>query len=315
MGNEAFKFHGSCVALPTPFRYGTVDFPALKALCYRQIDAGTAALLPCSATGEATLLTPGEYHRVVKATVFVAGGRVPVIAGVGNNSTQTSIEIARSAELAGARALLCVAPHYLKPTQAGLIVHFRAIHDAVGIPIILCDAPSRSACPMANVTIKRLADLPRVVGLKNATSNIPRVKQLRRRLGDRFILLSGDDASQAAYRLAGGNGCISVTANVAPALCSALQEACDQHDDVAAARLEQILAPLHAAMFLEPDPIPVKRALNRLKLIEDGLRLPLTPLSPAADLRLAEVLQAILPMEKATRPIASGRPRVKPRAA
>ncbi len=316
MGKAELRIHGSCVALPTPFRYGTVDFQALEALCHRQIDAGTAALVPCGTTGEAPLLSPGEHLRVVEATVAAAGGRVPVIAGAGSNNTQTAVELARAAEQAGARALLCVTPYYLKPTQAGLVAHFTAIHDAVGLPIILYDVPSRTACPMADVTIKRLADLPRIVGLKDATGDIPRVKLLRRRLGERFILLSGDDASQAAFRLAGGDGCISVTANVAPVLCAALQDACGRRDGDAIARLEAILAPLHSAMFLEANPIPVKRALHRMRLMVDGLRLPLTPLSPAADAQLAEVLRTVLPLEEEeSRRGASGRCLVQPRAA
>jgi 4-hydroxy-tetrahydrodipicolinate synthase len=298
MRKSDFGLQGSCVALPTPFRYGTVDFLALEALCHRQIDAGTAALVPCGTTGEAPLLTPVEQQRVVEATVAAAAGRVPVIAGAGSNNTHTAIELARAAEQAGAQALLCVTPYYLKPTQAGLIAHFTAIHDAVGLPIILYDVPSRTACPIADVTIKRLADLPRVVGLKDATGDIPRVKQLRRRLGDRFILLSGDDDSQAAFRLAGGDGCISVTANVTPHLCAALQEACARRDKDAVMRLEAILVPLHKALFLEANPIPVKRALFRLGLAVDGLRLPLTPLSPAADAQLAEVLKRVLPLEE-----------------
>jgi 4-hydroxy-tetrahydrodipicolinate synthase len=299
VGKPDFSIHGSCVALPTPFRYGTVDFLALEALCHRQIDAGTAALVPCGTKGEAPLLTLEEHRRVVEATVVAAGGRIPVIAGAGSNNTQTAVELARASEQAGAQALLCVTPYYLKPTQAGLIAHFTAIHDAVDLPIVLYDVPSRTACPMADVTIKRLADLPRIVGLKDATGDIPRVKLLRRRLGDRFILLSGDDASQAAFRLAGGDGCISVTANVAPALCAALQEACDRRDVDAIARLEAILAPLHTAMFLEANPIPVKRALHRMGCMVDGLRLPLTPLSPAADTQLADVLRTVLPLEEA----------------
>ena len=316
MDKSNFRIQGSCVALPTPFRYGTVDFLALEALCHRQIDAGTAALVPCGTTGEAPLLTPGEHRRVVEATVAAAGGRVPVIAGAGSNNTQTAVELARAAEQAGAQALLCVTPYYLKPTQTGLIAHFTAIHDAVDLPIILYDVPSRTACPMADVTIKRLAVLPRVVGLKDATGDIPRVKQLRRRLGDRFILLSGDDASQAAFRLAGGDGCISVTANVTPALCAALQKACDQRDVEAIARLEAILAPLHVAMFLEANPIPVKRALHRLGLMVDGLRLPLTPLSTVADVQLAEAMKVVLPLEeKSSCPAVSGRGVSRPRAA
>jgi 4-hydroxy-tetrahydrodipicolinate synthase len=316
MSKKELRLHGSCVALPTPFRYGTVDFLALEALCLRQIDHGTAALVPCGTTGEAPLLSPGEHHRVVASTVRAAAGRIPVIAGAGSNNTQTSVELARSAELAGAQALLCVTPYYLKPTQTGLIAHFQAIHEAVGIPIIVYDVPSRTACPMADVTIKRLAELPRIVGLKDATGDIERVGRLRRRLGDRFLLLSGDDATQAAFRLAGGDGCISVTANVAPALCAALQKACDRRDSAAIARLESILAPLHAALFLEPNPIPLKRALHRLGLMVDGLRLPLTPLSPVVDAHLAKVLQTVRPLEEeeALR-VVPGRPFFRPRAA
>ena len=298
MGKPDFRIHGSCVALPTPFRYGTVDFLALEALCHRQIDAGTAALVPCGTTGEAPLLTPAEHRRVVEATVAATGGHVPVIAGAGSNNTQTAVELARASEQAGAQALLCVTPYYLKPTQAGLVAHFTAIHDAVGLPIVLYDVPSRTACPMADVTITRLAELPRIVGLKDATGDIPRVKLLRRRLGNGFSLLSGDDATQAAFRRAGGDGCISVTANVAPALCVALQKACDQRDVEAIARLEATLAPLHAAMFLEANPIPVKRALYRLGLMVDGLRLPLTPLSAIADVQLAQVLKTVMPLEE-----------------
>ena len=317
MGNRIFKLHGPCVALPTPFRDGAVDFPALEKLCHRQIARGTAALVPCGPTGEAPLLTPGEHHRIVERTVAAAAGRVPVIAGAGSNNTQTSVELARSAELAGAQALLCITPYYLEPTQAGLIAHFQAIHEAVRIPIILHDVPSRTARPMADLTIERLAELPRIVGLKDATGDIARVERIRWRLGDRFLLLSGDDATQAAHRLAGGDGCISVTANVTPALSAALHKACDRVQTEAVARLESILAPLHAALFLEANPIPVKRALHRLGLMVDGLRLPLTPLGAMGDMKLARALQAVLPMEKEAEAVrvVSGRPPVSSRAA
>ena len=243
-------------------------------------------------------MTADEHHRVVARTVAAAAGRVPVIAGAGSNNTATAVELARSAERAGASALLCVTPPYLKPTQAGMMVHFRTIHDAVGLPIILYDVPSRTACALDDVTIRRLAELPRIVGLKDATGDIPRVARLRRRLGDEFLLLSGDDASQAAFRLAGGDGCISVTANVVPVLCAALHRACDERLDADIQWYEQLLAPLHAALFLEANPIPLKRALSRLGLMGDGLRLPLTPLSLEADRKLERVLKAILPAEE-----------------
>ena len=165
--------HGSSAALPTPYSLGQVDFAALEALCNRLIDRGIAALVPCGTTGEAPLLTPDEHHRVVAQTVAAAAGRVPVIAGAGSNNTGTAVELARSAERAGAQALLCVTPPYLKPTQAGMIVHFRTIHDAVGIPVILYDVPSRTACALDDVTIRRLAEPPRIVGLKDATGDVP----------------------------------------------------------------------------------------------------------------------------------------------
>ena len=298
MGNKVFKLRGPCVALPTPFRDGAVDLPALERLCHRQIDHGTAALVPCGPTGEAPLLTAGEHHRIVERTVAVSAGRVPVIAGAGSNSTQTSIERARSAELAGAQALLCITPYCLQPTQAGLIAHFQAIHDAVGIPIIVHDVPARIARPLPDATIERLAELPRIMGLNDATGDVERLRRLRWRLGDRLALLSGCDATQTSHRLAGGDSCISVTANVAPALSAALHKACERRETEAVGRLEGILAPLHAALFLEADPIPVKRALHRLGLMVDGLRLPLTPLSAMADMKLAKVLQVVLPMEK-----------------
>jgi 4-hydroxy-tetrahydrodipicolinate synthase len=292
------RCHGASPALPTPYAMGKVDFDALEAFCNRLIDRGIAALVPCGTTGEATLLTADEHHRVVARTVAAANGRVPVIAGAGSNNTATAVELARSAERAGASALLCVTPPYLKPTQAGMMVHFRTIHDAVGLPIILYDVPSRTACALDDVTIRRLAELPRIVGLKDATGDIPRVARLRRRLGDEFLLLSGDDASQAAFRLAGGDGCISVTANVVPVLCAALHRACDEKLDADIQWYEQLLAPLHAALFLEANPIPLKRALSRLGLMGDGLRLPLTPLSLEADRKLERVLKTIMPAEE-----------------
>lgn len=298
MSPRSLRFGGALAALPTPYRFGCVDFAALEALCGRLIDRGVSGLVPCGTTGEAALLTAGEQHRVIAATVAAASGRVPVMAGVGSNNTATAIELARTAEQAGADALLCVAPYYIKPTPSGLMAHFTAIHDATRLPIVLYDVPSRTACPLTDVVIGRLAGLPRIVGLKDATADIPRVQRLRRRLGTQFMLLSGDDHSQSAFRAAGGDGCISVTANVAPALCAALHAAHDGHWRDHAATVELMLRPLHEALFLETNPIPLKRALCRLGLIEDGLRLPLTPLSATADRQLATVLDAISPAEE-----------------
>ena len=307
---------GSIAALPTPYRFGRVDLDALADLCTRLIDRGTSALVPCSTTGEASLLTLEEQHLVVARTVAATAGRVPVIAGAGSNNTGTDVVLARSAEKAGASALLCVTPFYMKPSQNGIVAHFQAIHDAVSLPILLCDVPSRTGCALADVTVRRLAELPRIRGLEDATGNIPRVPRLRRRLRNGFLLLSGDDPTQGAFRRAGGDGCISVTANVAPALCAALHRACDAGNTREIARLEHVLAPLHAALFLESNPIPLKRALHRLGLMGDGLRLPATPLGPLADQKLMRILEAVdaAEREEALRFASASHPR-QPRAA
>jgi 4-hydroxy-tetrahydrodipicolinate synthase len=310
------RMHGVGAALPTPYRFGRVDLDAFEGLCHRLIGGGVSMLTPCGTTGEAALLTMAEQRQLIQAAVRAAAGRVPVIAGAGSNNTATAVELACSAEAAGASALLCVTPAYLKPTQAGVIAHFRAIHDAVEIPVILYDVPARTACPLTDLSVKRLAELPRVIGLKDATADVPRVGRLRRRLGKEFLLLSGDDATQSCFRAAGGDGCISVTANVVPALCAALHRAHDRDRPDEIERLERILRPLHAALFLEPNPIPLKRALHSLKLIEDGLRLPLTPLSPQANHHLAAVLDRIMPAERVEMArFAAAHPLTAPRAA
>lgn len=290
--------HGSVASLPTPYRQGRVDLPALERLCQRLIGRGVGALVPCGTTGEGSLLTAEEHRQVVATTVAAAEGRVPVIAGAGSNNTQVALEMARAAEDAGASAILAVTPFYLQPSQAGIAAHFRSIHDAVGIPLILSDVPARTGCALGDGTLSRLAELPRVVGLEDATADIPRVSRLRRRLGPDFLLLSANDATQAAFRIAGGDGCISVAANVAPALCATLHHACDERIAGDIQWHDQLLTPLYEALALEANPIPVKRALARMGVIADGLRLPLTPLSPESDRRLAQVLDAIAPLEE-----------------
>jgi 4-hydroxy-tetrahydrodipicolinate synthase len=308
--------HGSIASLPTPYRQGHVDLAALERLCQRLIGHGTAALAPCGTTGEGSLLTPEEHRQVVATTVAAAAGRVPVIAGASSNKTQIALELARSAERAGASAILAVTPFYLQPSPAGIVAHFQSIHDAVGVPVILSDVPARTGVILDDASVKRLAALPRVIGLKDATADMPRVSRLRRRLGPDFLLLSGDDATQAAFRIAGGNGCISVAANVAPALCTALHHACDEGMAGDIQWYEQLLAPLYEALTLEANPIPVKRALARMGLILDGLRLPLTPLSPEFDRKLGQVLNAIAPVEeKEALRFAATHPRNSPRAA
>jgi len=291
-------YRGSFTALVTPFRNGQFDRATFEKQIEFQAKQGTNGIIPVGTTGESPTLSHEEHHRVVKLAVEVAKRRVPVIAGASSNNTQTALELARSAERAGASAILAVTPFYLKPSQAGIVAHFRAIHDAVGIPVILYDVPARTGVALDDVTVKRLAGLPRIAGLKDATGDIARVGRLRRRLGQDFLLLSGDDSTQAAFRLAGGDGCISVTANVVPALCAALQHGCDDRLEGDIQWYEQVLAPLHAVLFLEANPIPLKRALFRMGQMGDGLRLPLTPLSPEFDRKLGQVLDAIAPVEE-----------------
>ncbi len=298
MNSQSLELRGAIAALPTPMWHGAIDVIALEALCHRLIDRGVSGLVPCGTTGEAPLLSAEEHQRVVATSVLASAGRVPVIAGAGGCNTAVAIELAKRAQDAGASGLLCVMPYYLRPTQAGIVAHITAIHDAVALPVVLYDVPSRTACALADETVGRLAELPRVVGLKDATADIGRVARLRARIGGKLALLSGDDASQASFRAAGGDGCISVTANVAPALCAALHRACDERDIEETTRLARILAPLHAALFVESNPIPLKRALNRLSRMADELRLPLTPLSDAGDVTLRAAMALVMPEEE-----------------
>lgn len=316
MNVKLARMHGVGAALPTPYRFGRIDLDAFAGLCHRLAERGVDMLVPGGPTGEAALLTLAEQRRLIETAVAAARGRIPVVAATGSSNTATAIELACMAEEAGAAALLCLAPAYLKPDQAGVIEHFRAIHDAVRIPLILHDVPSRTACPLTNLSVKRLADLERVAGISASTADMARVGHLRRRLGPGFLMLSGDDVSQSAFRKAGGDGAISVTANVVPALCAALHRAHDGGRQDEVERLDRILRPLHAALFLEAHPVPLKRALHRLKLIDDAVRLPLPPLAPQDDRHLAAVMERILPAEQveAAR-FAAAHPLTAPRAA
>lgn len=287
------RLRGVSAALPTPFNLGRVDGPVLQAHCRRLVDRSVAALVPCSPTGEGALLTEDEHRAVVEATVGAAAGRVPVIAGIGSNNTQTALALATSAERAGATALLALTPFHPRPSQAGNLAHLRTLHDAVAIPLILHDAPLRTGIALDDPTILRLAELPRVAGLVDATADLVRLARLRRRLGRDFLLLSGGDRTQAGFRLAGGDGCLSVTANIAPALSAALQQACEERLSADISWHEQMLAPLSEVLSLEADVLAVKRALNRLGLMGDATRLPRTPRDPAFDRRLQPVLEAI----------------------
>lgn len=271
---------GSLVALVTPMHAdGALDFPALRALIDWHVEQGSDGLVIVGTTGESPTVTPEEHCQLIRTAVEQAAGRIPVIAGTGANSTAEAIELSRCAKAAGAAAGLSVAPYYNKPTQEGLYRHFRAIAEAVDLPMILYNVPGRTASDLANDTVLRLAKLPGVIGIKDATGNIERGSDLIKRAPPGFAVYSGDDASALALMLLGGHGVISVTANVAPALMHAMCAAALAGDVKTARSLHYRLLGLHRHLFIEANPIPVKWALTEMGRIQSGIRLPLTPLS------------------------------------
>ena len=271
-------FHGSIVALITPVRDGAVDEKAFQDLVEWQVAEGTNGLVPVGTTGESPTLSHAEHKRVVGLCIEAAAGRVPVIAGAGSNNTAEAIELARHAEKAGADALLVVTPYYNKPNQAGLYAHFKAVDAAVGIPILIYNIPGRSVIDMAPETMARLFnDCANIVGVKDATASMTKVSLQRALCGPDFVQLSGEDATALGFNAHGGTGCISVTANVAPKLCAQFQSACQAGDYAEALRLQDLLMPLHQALFLEPNPTGTKYALSVLGRCANELRLPLVP--------------------------------------
>ena len=273
------SFRGSFTALVTPFQNGTIDEKAFRALVVRQIDEGTNGLVPVGTTGESPTLSHDEHKQVVEWCIAEARGRVPVIAGAGSNSTREAIDLAQHAEKAGADGVLVVTPYYNKPTQEGLYQHFKAVNDAVGIPIIIYNIPSRSVIDMSVDTMKRLFDLKNIAGVKDATASMVRVSQQREALGPDFTQLSGEDATALGFMAHGGHGCISVTANVAPRLCAEFQNACLRGDYRTALKLQDKLMPLHQNLFVETNPSPAKYALSVLGKCADTVRLPMVTLS------------------------------------
>lgn len=266
---------GYASALPTPFKAGSIDAAGFGKFCQWQIEQGISALIVNGTTGEAPTLSLAEQARLIAVASEVAQRRVPVIAGAGSNSTAHAVEIARHAQLAGADGLLAVTPYYNKPSQEGLYRHFRALHDATDLPILLYDVPARTGCVLTPDTISRLAELPRIVGLKDATGELGRPVLLRRKLGDPFRLLSGDDATAREFQARGGNGCISVLSNVVPKLCNRLFLACAGGEQVEARLLDSRLRPLVKALFAESNPVPLKWALGLMGHMSPELRLPL----------------------------------------
>ncbi len=270
-------FQGSICALITPFKDGKVDDAAFTSLVEWQIEQGTHGLVPCGTTGESPTLSHDEHEHVVELCVKAAGGRVPVIAGAGSNSTDEAIRLTRHAARVGADGALVVTPYYNKPNQDGLIAHFSAVNDCADIPIIIYNIPARSVIDMHVETMAELAKLPNIAGVKDATADVTRVSQQRMAMGNEFIQLSGEDGSTLGFMAHGGHGCISVTANVAPALCAAFQDACLEGDYRRALKFHEQLMPLHVNLFKDTNPGPVKYAASELGLCANELRLPLLP--------------------------------------
>lgn len=282
---------GSIVALVTPMHAeGAVDWERLRKLVDWHVSQGTDAIVAVGTTGESATLGFEEHDLVVREVISAAAGRLPVIAGTGANATEEAIRLTRDAHRDGADACLLVTPYYNKPTQQGLYLHHKAVAEAVEIPQLLYNVPGRTACDMLPETVERLSKLPNIIGIKEATGNIERIREIRQRCGDDFLIFSGDDATAVDAMLAGAQGDISVTANVAAAAMAAVCDAAVSGNVELARQLDEKINVLHRDLFLEANPIPVKWALYRMGLIDSGIRLPLTPLSEPA----REVLEASL---------------------
>ncbi len=285
-------FHGTITALVTPFRDGAIDEDAFRAHVERQIEAGVDAIVPAGTTGEAATLSFDEHKALIRMAVEQAAGRVPVIAGTGSNNTAESIELTRAARELGADAALLISPYYNKPTQEGIYQHYRAVAEAVHLPQILYNVPGRTASSIQPETVGRLARIPNIVGIKDATADMDQLVRLMAEAGDAIRYLSGDDATVTPFMALGGHGVISVVSNVAPERMKALTEAMRAGDAPRAAAIQRELAPLNAAMFMQSNPIPVKAACAMMGWMGWEIRLPLTVLPEAGRERLAGELRA-----------------------
>lgn len=284
-------FRGSIVALVTPMHAdGEIDDASLQRLVDFHVAQGTAAIVSVGTTGESATLDEDEHCAVIRRTVELAAGRLPVIAGTGANSTREAITLTRCAREAGADAALLVTPYYNKPTQQGLYLHHKAVAEAVDIPQILYNVPGRTACDMLPETVARLAEIDNIIGVKEATGDLARIERLRADCGPDFALYSGDDATAREFMLRGGDGVISVTANVAPRLMQALCEAALAGDRERAESLDAQLAALHRDLFVQSNPIPVKWAVAEMGLCQRGIRLPLTWLTDECEPRVRQAM-------------------------
>ena len=275
-------FKGSNVALVTPFKDNKLDEENYIKLINFHLENGTNGLVPAGTTGESPTLSHGEHEKVIELCINEAKGKIPVIAGTGSNSTEEAISLTKHAEKAGADGVLVVTPYYNKPTQEGLYQHYKAINDNCGVPIIIYNIPGRSVVDMSVETMARLFELKNITGVKDATGDLNRVNQQKEKMGSEFIQLTGEDGNAFEFNKRGGVGCISVTANVAPKLCSEMQKFSRSNSDNEineAERIDRILQPLHKSLFIESNPGPVKYAAKLLNLCDDAVRLPLVKIT------------------------------------
>ena len=285
---------GSCVAILTPFKNDTVDLAALKRMVDWHIDQGTKCIVPVGTTGESPTLTPQEHVDVIRTVVEQVAGRIPVMAGSGSNNTREALEYHNEAEAIGADAALHVCGYYNRPSQEGIYQHFKALNDSCDLPIYVYNIPPRAVIDISVETMQRMAELPNIVGVKDATGDLCRPLRERQVIGnDSFCWLTGEDASAVSYNAAGGNGCISVSANVAPKLCSDMQQACTDGDFVTAMKIQDRLLPLHDALFAEPSPAGVKYAASLLGMCEPVARLPVVELTSETKQRIEKAVSEL----------------------
>jgi len=285
---------GSIPALVTPFTDdGEVDYDGFEKFVDWQVKQGSHGLVPVGTTGESPTLSHEEHQKVVELCVKTANGRVPVVAGAGSNNTREAISLIQHAEKVGADAALVVTPYYNKPSQAGLYAHFKALHDESNLPIVIYNIPGRSVVDMTTATMAELFELPRIIGLKDATGDLDRAASQRAAMGPDFIQLSGEDATALGFMAMGGHGCISVTANVAPKLCAEFQNACMAGDYKAALALQDRLLALHRCMFMEPSPAPAKFALSLLGVCREYVRMPILPVTDTARAFIASTINEL----------------------
>lgn len=284
-------FRGSIPALITPFKNGEIDLKAFADFVEWQVGSGSHGVVPCGTTGESPVLDDDEYKSIFDCTVAVVKGRIPVIAGTGSNSTRKTIKTTQMARACGADAALVVVPYYNRPTQDGLYAHYKAVHDATDLPIVIYNVPGRCGTEITVETLIRLAELPRIVALKDATADTSRTTQVKSAVKSGFSVLSGEDALAGGFLAQGADGCISVTANIAPRECAAFQDAWVSKDLELFSRLQTQLMPLHKALFVESSPAPVKYAASVLGLSTDEVRLPLVPASAKARAAVDAALQ------------------------